>query len=182
MKSTLALIILQAVVTSHSVQVPLGSDYVVPEVAPTTNYIPPDIPPLSPPSAPPPSLFTTNSKEPQSWPAKYGKQPDLGYTGPLAFSHLEYARCLEDTSVNYDIAVLGMPFDTAVSFRPGARFGPHGIRIGSRRQHGQRAWSLAWGMDPFKSVKVMDCGDVRSLVFICGFRCLRTGVMVERFR
>ncbi|TFY73951.1 hypothetical protein EWM64_g10061 [Hericium alpestre] len=95
------------------------------------------------------------------WLTKYGKQVDLGYTGPLSFSHLDYARCLEDDSNDFDIAILGMPFDTAVSYRPGARFGPHGIRVGSRRQHGQRAYTLSWGMNPYvQGSKVLDCGDI----------------------
>lgn len=160
-KSALALILIQAVASrdigTDNAQAPLGSPL---------NFIPQPALPLSPPPAPPLALVNANLKEPQSWLAKYGKQVDLGYTGPLAFSHLEYARCLEDQSVDYDVAVLGMPFDTATSFRPGARFGPQGIRVGSRRQHAQRAYSLAWGRDPFAGIKVMDCGDVRLLTLV----------------
>ncbi|KAI0027757.1 arginase family-domain-containing protein [Vararia minispora EC-137] len=98
-----------------------------------------------------------------TWAEKYGTQPDLGYTGPLAFAHINYARCLEDTAaaVPFDVAVLGMPFDTSVTYRPGARFGPAGIRTGSRRQNAQRAYTLAWGFDPYKQgATVVDCGDV----------------------
>lgn len=54
-----------------------------------------------------------------TWSEKYGSQYDLGFTGPLSFSHLEYARCLDNSSLTYDIAILGLPFDTAVSYRPG---------------------------------------------------------------
>ena len=32
-----------------------------------------------------------------------------------------------------DVAVLGVPFDSGTSFRPGARFGPEAVRAGSRR-------------------------------------------------
>src|SRR6267154_74214 len=49
----------------------------------------------------------------ETWREKYGAQPDLAFTGPLAFSHLPYIRCLEDASPAFDIALLGMPFDTA---------------------------------------------------------------------
>ena len=45
----------------------------------------------------------------QGWLQKYGAQSDLGYTGPLSFAHLEYARCLENSDPTFDIAVLGMP-------------------------------------------------------------------------
>ncbi|KAA1467790.1 Arginase/deacetylase [Dentipellis sp. KUC8613] len=97
----------------------------------------------------------------QTWLEKYGQQNDLGYTGPLSFSHLDYARCLEDDTKDFDIAILGMPFDTAVSYRPGARFGPYGIRVGSKRQNGQRAYTLSWGMDPYQQgTRVLDCGDI----------------------
>ena len=53
-----------------------------------------------------------------AWLFKYGKQDDLTYTRPLSFSHIDYARCLEDTSQIFDIVILGMPSDTAVSYRP----------------------------------------------------------------
>ena len=33
----------------------------------------------------------------------------------------------------YDVAVVGIPFDTGVSYRPGARFGPAHVRQCSRR-------------------------------------------------
>ena len=102
-----------------------------------------------------------HSDSQKSWSEKYGSQGDLAFTGPLAFSHLPYHRCLEDGSPLFDIAVLGMPFDTAVTYRPGARFGPTGIRIGSRRIHSQRTWTLSWALDPYQQgLKIIDCGDV----------------------
>ncbi|KAI0036812.1 Arginase/deacetylase [Vararia minispora EC-137] len=97
----------------------------------------------------------------QTWLEKYGQQTDLGYTGPLSFAHLPYARCLEDAEPTFDIAILGMPFDTTVSYRPGARFGPAGIRTGARRLSHQYGYSLSWGFDPYKlGSKVIDCGDI----------------------
>lgn len=53
----------------------------------------------------------------ESWIKKYGPQVDLGYTGPLSFSHLEYARCLQEPNTTFDLAILGMPFDTTVRIR-----------------------------------------------------------------
>ncbi|KII86784.1 hypothetical protein PLICRDRAFT_55683 [Plicaturopsis crispa FD-325 SS-3] len=98
------------------------------------------------------------SQEP--WASKYGAQSDLGYTGPLSFSHLPYTRCLEDASRAFDIGILGFPFDTTVSYRPGARFGPFAIRSGSRRQSG-RGWTLAWNTSPSElGSSLLDCGDV----------------------
>lgn len=77
----------------------------------------------------------------------YGSQGDLAFVGLLAFSHL-YFRCLEDISPVFDGAVPGIPLNISVTYRPGARFGPTGIRVVSRRFHGQRAWSLSRGLDP----------------------------------
>ena len=103
-----------------------------------------------------------NSATPNIWLEKYGKQIDQPFSGPLAFSHLGYTRCLEDASAQFNIAVLGMPFDTGTSYRPGARFGPYGIRSGSRRQRESRGWSFTWQTNPYAlGSKIIDCGDVR---------------------
>ncbi|KIY66621.1 Arginase/deacetylase [Cylindrobasidium torrendii FP15055 ss-10] len=97
----------------------------------------------------------------EPWTTKYGAQTDLGYTGPLSFSHFPYAKCLEDASTPFDIAILGFPFDTTTSYRPGARFGPFAIRSGSRRQHHNRGYSLAWDSSPYAhGSALLDCGDV----------------------
>ncbi|KAG2159614.1 arginase family-domain-containing protein [Suillus bovinus] len=102
--------------------------------------------------------FETTQQEP--WTTKYGRQTDLSYTGPLSFSHLPYTRCLDDLSTNFDIAVLGMPFDTATSYRPGARFGPYAIRSGSRRQSSAGGYSMEWMTNPYTRAEMIDCGDV----------------------
>ena len=92
---------------------------------------------------------------------KYGKQIDQVFSGPLSFSHLPYSRCLEDESAQFDIALLGMPFDTAVTYRPGARFGPYAIRSGSRRQRETRGYTLSWKNNPYElGSRILDCGDV----------------------
>ncbi|KAJ7146316.1 Arginase/deacetylase [Mycena epipterygia] len=98
---------------------------------------------------------------PQTWLEKYGKQIDQPFSGPLAFSHLPYTRCLEDEKELFDIAILGMPFDTGVSYRPGARFGPYAIRSGSRRQREARGYTMSWGSNPYDhGAKIVDCGDI----------------------
>ncbi|KAL0570842.1 hypothetical protein V5O48_011114 [Marasmius crinis-equi] len=107
-----------------------------------------------------PFLKTSVAEEP-SWLEKYGPQIDHPFSGPLSFSHIPYARCLEDETAQFDIAVLGMPFDTGVTYRSGARFGPYAIRSGSRRQRAGRAFTMAWNLDPYtEEVKLIDCGDV----------------------
>jgi agmatinase len=60
----------------------------------------------------------TAPKEP-TWLEKYGPQIDQTFSGPLSFSHLPYHRCLENEDVPFDIALLGMPFDTGVTYRSG---------------------------------------------------------------
>lgn len=99
-----------------------------------------------------------------SWLKKYGPQIDQTFSGPLSFAHLPYTRCLEDTSAEFDIALIGMPFDTAVTYRPGARFGPYAIRSGSRRQRETRGYTLAWRTNPYEQgYRIIDCGDVGAI-------------------
>ncbi|KAH9898278.1 Arginase/deacetylase [Cubamyces lactineus] len=103
----------------------------------------------------------SSSSGSSTWLEKYGQQIDQPFSGPLSFSHLPYSRCLEDESAAFDIAILGMPFDTAVTYRPGARFGPYAIRSGSRRQRETRGYTLSWKNNPYElGSKIMDCGDV----------------------
>ncbi|RAL02038.1 agmatinase [Aspergillus ibericus CBS 121593] len=82
------------------------------------------------------------------------------FSGLTTFANLPYVNCFvddESTLNNYDIAFLGAPFDTGVTARPGARFGPKGIRLGSRRLGG---WSIYTGENVFASwAKLVDCGD-----------------------
>jgi agmatinase len=43
----------------------------------------------------------------------------MGFTGIGSFAHLDYVKCLTTPTEAFDIAILGAPFDTAVSYRPG---------------------------------------------------------------
>ena|ERR1700748_59801 len=104
--------------------------------------------------------------EDEPWTSKYGKQVDLPFSGPLSYSHLPQHKCLEDASEHFDIAILGFPFDTTVSYRTGARFGPYAIRSGSRRQRSTRGYTLSWNMNPYtQEQKIVDCGDVCNPIF-----------------
>ena len=106
-------------------------------------------------------IMINEQPDADAWLKKYGPQIDQPFSGPLSFSHLPYTRCLENTSATFDIAVLGMPFDTAVSYRPGARFGPYAIRSGSRRQREARGYTLSWRNNPYTlGSSIIDCGDV----------------------
>jgi len=68
---------------------------------------------------------------------------------------------LQNKDVDYDIAFIGAPFDTGTSYRPGARFGPNGIRQGSRRLNLYGGYNVPLDANPFNSwAKVLDCGDI----------------------
>ena len=58
---------------------------------------------------------------------------------------------------HYDVAVVGVPFDSGVSYRPGARFGPAHIRQSSRLL---RPYNPALNRMPFASQQVVDAGDI----------------------
>ena len=59
--------------------------------------------------------------------------------------------------VGLDVAVLGIPFDGGVSYRPGARFGPRAVRDQSSLI---RPWNPVLKVHPFEQLRVADCGDV----------------------
>jgi hypothetical protein len=42
-----------------------------------------------------------------------------GFSGISTFAHLPHVRCLTAQDVEFDIGIIGVPFDTAVSYRPG---------------------------------------------------------------
>ena len=76
------------------------------------------------------------------------------FSGALSFCRRRYARDL----AGVDVAIMGVPLDTAVTNRPGTRFGPRAVRAASA----QLAWSRAWpsAFDPFERLNVADWGDV----------------------
>jgi agmatinase len=55
------------------------------------------------------------------------------------------------------VAIVGAPFDDAVSHRPGARFGPRAIRAAS--YHAGWINSLQLGIEPYEWLDVVDAGD-----------------------
>jgi agmatinase len=75
------------------------------------------------------------------------------YVGEATFARLPRA----DEVSDIDIAVLGVPFDSGVSFRPGARFGPAHVRESSRLL---RPYNPALDVEPFAIAQVCDVGDL----------------------
>lgn len=70
-----------------------------------------------------------------------------------------------DEVTRADVAVLGVPFDTGVTFRPGARFGPAAVREVSRML---RPYHPALDVTPFEAAQVADAGDVACNPFDIG--------------
>jgi agmatinase len=75
------------------------------------------------------------------------------YAGEATFARLPRIEEVPDV----DVAVLGVPFDSGVSYRPGARFGPSHIRESSRLL---RPYNPALQVAPFASQQVADAGDL----------------------
>lgn len=84
--------------------------------------------------------------------------PVSGLVVPRYAGHSTFARLprIEDVSI-FNVAILGAPFDTGVSYRPGARFGPAHVRQASRLL---RPYNPALDTSPFFSKQVVDAGDV----------------------
>jgi agmatinase len=75
------------------------------------------------------------------------------YSGIASFGRLPVGNAPED----WEVSIVGIPYDGSVSYRSGARFGPRAIREQSL---------LLWGYNnvqhvaPFKTLKVADLGDI----------------------
>jgi agmatinase len=55
-----------------------------------------------------------------------------------------------------DVAIVGAPFDDAVTYRPGARFGPRAIRVAN---YARALNSLQLDVQPLEVLNVVDAGD-----------------------
>ncbi len=75
------------------------------------------------------------------------------FAGPDTFARLPRL----DQVTAADIVIAGVPFDSGVSYRPGARFGPAHIRASSKLL---RPYNPAAGIEPFARVQVADAGDI----------------------
>lgn len=75
------------------------------------------------------------------------------YAGLTTFARLPR----RDDVEKYDLSLVGVPFDSGVTYRPGARFGPSAIRQASRLL---RPYNPALDAEPFRDAQVVDAGDV----------------------
>jgi agmatinase len=77
----------------------------------------------------------------------------MTYGGALSFLRRRYTRRL----AGVDVAVMGFPFDAAVTYRPGCRLGPRAIRAASVQLAELKAFPF--GFDLLESLSIVDCGD-----------------------
>ena len=83
-----------------------------------------------------------------------GKIPHApSYAGAQSFLRRKYTRDLR----GIDVAVTGIPLDTATTNRPGSRFGPRAIRAASSSMNWARPWP--WDIDPMEVLSIVDYGD-----------------------
>jgi len=82
-----------------------------------------------------------------------GTSHEMTYAGALSFLRRKYTRNLDGV----DIVVSGIPFDGAVTNRPGCRFGPRAIRSASTELASLKAFPF--GFDIFETLAVVDYGD-----------------------
>jgi agmatinase len=75
------------------------------------------------------------------------------FAGPATFARLPR----RDEVEAFEVAILGVPFDAGVTYRPGARFGPSAVRQGSRLL---RPYHPGLDVEPFSQQQVVDAGDV----------------------
>ena len=90
----------------------------------------------------------------------FTRQDDKGlsfenaFGGATSFLRRRYTKDLSGV----DLAVTGIPFDQAVTNRPGARFGPRAIREASSLQPFDPPYG--WDIDPMSLFSIVDYGDL----------------------
>jgi agmatinase len=77
------------------------------------------------------------------------------FSGITTFSRLRHTTAIDDETI--DLAILGIPFDGLVTFRPGARFGPGAIRQSSVLC---RNYSQQMEVGVYERLRAVDAGDV----------------------
>jgi agmatinase len=94
------------------------------------------------------------------------------FTGPRTFARLPHTEALEGV----DCAVFGIPWDGGTSFRPGARFGPEGIRSASALL---RPYNPAQRVQVFGRLSCVDRGDAPTVPGYIGETLDRVAGYVE---
>lgn len=112
------------------------------------------------------------------WDADYETYSDFDlptYVGPTTFMNLPWITDPDELRrLAVDVAIIGAPFDDAVSHRPGARFGPRAIR--EAQYTSGSIHSLQLDVDAFDVLTVVDAGDAN----IVPSRIERSHAMIYR--
>lgn len=102
-----------------------------------------------------------------------GRHTELTFTGPATFFKAPYLPLRPEAEVpdrvanagaapHYDVAFLGVPYDFAVGFRPGARFAPAAVRAASGRYALPPQGFYDFATDSYRlaGARLVDAGDV----------------------
>jgi agmatinase len=83
-----------------------------------------------------------------------GRALENAFGGATSFLRRRYTKDL----TGVDLAITGIPFDQAVTNRPGTRLGPRAIREASTLQTFEPPYG--WGFDPLSDFSIIDYGDL----------------------
>jgi agmatinase len=107
----------------------------------------------------PPSSFAARN----GWDAPFETYDDFDlpiYVGPISFQKLPWVTDpREIRRLEADVAIVGAPFDDAVSHRPGARFGPRAIRDANYATGSLHSLQHPGELRPLDVLTVVDAGD-----------------------
>ena len=84
-----------------------------------------------------------------------GRAFENTFSGVASFLRRHYTKDLN----GYDLAITGVPFDQAVTNRPGTRLGPRAVREASALQTYDPPWGWK-GYDPMEALAIADYGDL----------------------
>ncbi|MFQ5439153.1 MAG: agmatinase [Paracoccaceae bacterium] len=83
-----------------------------------------------------------------------GVSMEATFGGALSFLRRRYTKDL----TGVDLAITGVPFDSAVTNRPGTRLGPRAIREASTLQVNDAPYG--WDLNPLEDISIADYGDL----------------------
>lgn len=86
--------------------------------------------------------------------ARRGLAYENAFGGALSFLRRRYSKDISGAA----LAITGVPFDQAVTNRPGTRLGPRAIREASTLQPFDPPYG--WGFDPLSEFDIIDYGDL----------------------
>ncbi|NPV44401.1 MAG: agmatinase [Firmicutes bacterium] len=115
-----------------------------------------------------------------------GKKANMAFVGISTFCK---SPIIMDNMKDFDVAVIGVPYDGGIGFRPGARFGPRAIReMSTRYAFGETGtdasgyWDLETGKRMLEGVRIGDAGDVDILYLDYEYTFSRITEMIRRVK